>query len=59
VLYTVSQIGPQSLWLLCAAFGLGGLWGLVRAQTGRLTIPLVAHLVWTLSILGAAPLKMA
>ncbi len=56
LLYAVSQVGPQSGWLLLAAFLLGALWAVMRVATRSLVPSLVAHLVWTLSILGAVPL---
>jgi membrane protease YdiL (CAAX protease family) len=58
VVYGLAQAGAGSGWLVVAAVGLGALWhGLVVGRGGRLVAAVVAHLVWTLGILGFWPLR--
>jgi membrane protease YdiL (CAAX protease family) len=57
VLYGLAQSGGRSAWLVVAAVALGACWHvLARLRGGRLCAPAVAHLVWTLGVLGAWPL---
>ncbi len=55
LVYAAAQVGPRSAWLLVAAVAMGILWGAMRLWRS-LWMPLASHLVWTLAILGGAPL---
>lgn len=55
LVYAGSQLGPRSPWLCVAGLGFGALWGGLRLRFG-MWAAIVAHLVWTLAILGALPL---
>ena len=57
VVYGAAQAGPRSAWLVLAGVGLGTVWGLMRVRSRGLWMPIAAHLVWTLTILGAWPLQ--
>ena len=57
VVYGVAQAGPRSVWLVVAGVGLGVVWGLMGLRFRGLWMPIVAHLVWTLTVLGAWPLR--
>jgi membrane protease YdiL (CAAX protease family) len=58
VVYGLAQGGAGAPWLVVAAMALGVVWGtLAVARSGRLVAGLVAHLVWTLVVLGAWPLQ--
>ena len=57
VVYGAAQAGPRSVWLVLAGVGLGTVWGLMRVRSRGLWMPIAAHLVWTLTILGAWPLQ--
>lgn len=54
LVYAGSQLGPGSPWLVLAGVGFGVLWGALRLRAG-LWAAVVAHLVWTLAILGLVP----
>jgi len=57
VVYGLAQSGGRSAWLVVAAVALGACWHvLALLRGGRLCAPAVAHLVWTLGVLGAWPL---
>jgi membrane protease YdiL (CAAX protease family) len=55
LVYAGSQLGPRSPWLCVAGLGFGVLWGVLRLRAG-MWAAVVAHLVWSLAILGALPL---
>jgi|GEM_PF-1057321 len=57
VVYGAAQAGPRSAWLVVAGVGLGVVWGLMGLRSRGLWMPIVAHLVWTLTVLGAWPLR--
>jgi membrane protease YdiL (CAAX protease family) len=57
VVYAAAQMGPRSPWLLVAGVALGIVWGLMRLRRS-LWMPIASHLVWTVSILGVAPLPL-
>lgn len=57
VVYGAAQAGPRSVWLVLAGVGLGTVWGLMRVRSRGVWMPIAAHLVWTLTILGAWPLQ--
>jgi membrane protease YdiL (CAAX protease family) len=64
--YGLAQVGPRSPWLVVAACGLGVVWGALRwsggpsgGASGGLWRAIVAHLVWTIAILGVVPLHGA
>jgi membrane protease YdiL (CAAX protease family) len=57
VVYGAAQAGPRSAWLVVAGVGLGVVWGLMGLRSRGLWMPMVAHLVWTLTVLGAWPLR--
>jgi len=56
VVYACAHLpaGPPLLPLLALACGL--YWGALRARTGSLIAPLIAHFLWDLSVLIVAPL---
>ncbi len=63
-IYGLAQVGPRSLWLVVAACGLGVVWGALRCvggpsggPSGGLWRAIVAHLLWTIAILGVVPLR--
>lgn len=57
VVYGLSQVGPRSAWLVVAGVAFGVVWGGLRLRSGALWMPVVAHVLWTLGILGIVPLR--
>lgn len=55
--YALPQLGTGSLVLLGVAFGCGVIWSGLRLWSGALTAPLVAHVLWDLSVLVVYPLQ--
>jgi membrane protease YdiL (CAAX protease family) len=56
VAYTLAQAGAGSLWLLLAALSFGVVWGALAWVRPTLWASTVAHLIWTLTVLGLRPL---
>lgn len=54
--YAVAQLGAGSPILGVVALALGIVWGTLRASTGRVVAPLLAHLAFTAVVLVAHPL---
>jgi membrane protease YdiL (CAAX protease family) len=51
LLYAAGLAPTRSPVLVAAAFVCGTIWGALRAATGRLAAPLLAHLVWDAVVL--------
>lgn len=58
-IYATAQAGAGSVALVVAAFGLGVCWGALALFTRGLFAPLVAHLIWTPTVLVFLPLTAA
>jgi membrane protease YdiL (CAAX protease family) len=56
VLYTAAHVPIGAPVLLLAALGCGLVWGGLRAATGSLFAPIVAHVLWDEVLLFVAPL---
>lgn len=54
--YVLPQLAGHVPLLILAATGLGSLFAAQRIATGRLTEPLLTHLVWSLSVFVVFPL---
>ena len=55
-LYAAGHAAVGSPLLVAVALGCGIVWGTLRAVTGGLVAPLVAHLVWDVAVLLVHPL---
>lgn len=55
LLYTLPQVAFRSPLLVVVAFSCGMVWGVLRARTGGLTAPLLAHLIWDLLVFVLFP----
>lgn len=58
-LYAVAQAGAGSVALVVAALALGLCWGLLALFTRSLTAPLIAHGIWTPTVMLLWPLERA
>jgi len=55
VIYGTAHL-PAGGWLAALALTCGLYWGLLRAYTGSLLVPLIAHLAWDFSVMVLFPL---
>lgn len=55
VTYSLAQLGTGSWIVMSIAIGCGTLWTLQRRYTGSLLSPLIAHLIWTPTVILLYP----
>ena len=56
LVYGAAQLGTGAWMVAVAAAALGAVWGMLRASTGRLVAPLLAHLVFSAVVIVILPL---
>jgi membrane protease YdiL (CAAX protease family) len=55
IAYTLAQLGSGSWIVALLAFGCGAVWTLLKAQSGSLLAPLIAHAIWTPTLILLYP----
>jgi membrane protease YdiL (CAAX protease family) len=55
-IYALATVTLGSVLLMSCAFMCGIVWGIMRAATGSLVVPILAHVVWDLGVLLLWPL---